>query len=438
MPSLGAEMEEGTVLEWYVEPGDHVEHGQIVALLDTEKAEIEMESFETGWIETLLVQPGETVPVGTPMAIVRAVAQVNEGPVRVVREERSAHEEAPAAQEESSAQEKRSAQKEPSAQKELSALEDPSAHEVPSRHEKPSISSDPRVRASPLARRIAGERGIALESLSGSGPHGAIVEADVMAEVAHVGPETSDEVIASKGASKVLRAIDSPRASAKTDRAARRRQVIAAAMERSKREIPHYYLATTIELTSALAWLEHANLERPISKRLLLPALLLKAVANAARRFPEMNGHWIDGVHRPVDAVHVGMVVSLRTGGIVVPTLRDADSSSLDELMEQLRDVVTRARVGRLRSVELSDATLAVTSLGDEGVETIYGVIYPPQVSIVGFGAIHSEVRAEGDLLGTRSVLRATLAADHRASDGQEGSRFLTSIARGLANPEKL
>jgi len=250
--------------------------------------------------------------------------------------------------------------------------------------------------------------------------------------------DAASDALASKEASQTPPGTPSGVVSQKTDRAARRRQVIAAAMERSKREIPHYYLATTIELTPALAWLENANLERPISKRLLFPALLLKAVANAARRFPQLNGHWIDGVHRTADAVHVGMVVSLRSGGIVVPTLRDADSRSLDELMEQLRDVVTRARVGRLRSAELSDATLAVTSLGEEGVETIYGVIYPPQVSIIGFGAIHSEVRAEGDLLGTRPVLRATLAADHRASDGQEGSRFLTTIARQLAEPEKL
>jgi pyruvate dehydrogenase E2 component (dihydrolipoamide acetyltransferase) len=401
MPSLGVEMEEGTVLEWYVVPGDHVEHGQIVALLDTEKAEIEMESFETGWIDTLLVQQGETVPVGTPMARVRSEAQASEEPPSV-----PAPTPAP-----------------------TPALES---------HDEPPVASDRRVRASPLARRTAHERGIALENVSGTGPHGAILEADVMAAGAPGPVDTSSGRLVSKEPGEASPAMHPDIAPARTDRAARRRQVIAAAMERSKREIPHYYLATSIELTSTLAWLENANLDRPISKRLLFPALLLKAVANAARRFPQLNGHWIDGAHQPADAVHVGMVVSLRTGGIVVPTLRDADSRSLDDLMEQLRDVVTRARVGRLRSAELSNATLAVTSLGEEGVETIYGVIYPPQVSIVGFGAIHSEVRAEGDLIGTRSILRATLAADHRASDGQEGSRFLTTIARQLADPENL
>jgi pyruvate dehydrogenase E2 component (dihydrolipoamide acetyltransferase) len=397
MPSLGAEMEEGTVLEWYVASGDRVEHGQIVALLDTEKAEIEMESFETGWIDALLVQTGETVPVGTPMATVRSEAPTG---VELPSDSRL-------------------------------ILQD----EPP-----PPPSSHHRIRATPLARRLARERGIALESVSGSGPSGAIVEADIIAaETPTAAPAASSTAPKpSKDTSTSPASRPSGTAAAQTDRAARRRQVIAAAMERSKREIPHYYLATSIELTSTLAWLEKANHERPISKRLLIPALLVKAVANAARRFPQLNGHWIDGAHHPSDAVHVGMVVSLRTGGIVVPTLRDADSRPLDDVMEQLQDVVTRARNGRLRSAELSDATLAITSLGEDGVETIYGVIYPPQVSIVGFGAIHSEVRAEGDLLGTRSMLRATLAADHRASDGQEGSRFLTAIARQLADPENL
>ncbi len=399
MPSLGAEMEEGKVLEWYVASGDRVEHGQIVALLDTEKAEIEMESFETGWIDALLVQTGETVPVGTPMATVRSEA--------------------------------------------------PTGVELPSdsrpiRHDEPPPASHHRIRATPLARRVARERGIALESVSGSGPSGAIVEADIIASGTPTPMHTATPAASSTVSkpSKDTSTVPAPRPSGTTatqmDRATRRRQVIAAAMERSKRKIPHYYLATSIELTSTLAWLEKANHERPISKRLLVPALLVKAVANAARRFPQLNGHWIDGAHHPSDAVHVGMVVSLRTGGIVVPTLRDADSRPLDDVMEQLQDVVTRARNGRLRSAELSDATLAITSLGEDGVETIYGVIYPPQVSIVGFGAIHSEVRAEGDLLGTRSMLRATLAADHRASDGQEGSRFLTAIARQIADPENL
>jgi pyruvate dehydrogenase E2 component (dihydrolipoamide acetyltransferase) len=209
-------------------------------------------------------------------------------------------------------------------------------------------------------------------------------------------------------------------------------------MTRSKREIPHYYLATTVEIEPAIDWLADRNRERAASERLVLAALLIKAVALAAREFPELNGHWRDGSFHPSEAVHVGMVVSLRDGGLVVPPFADADQRTLEDTMAALRDVVGRARAGRLRSRELGDATITITSLGDDGVESIFGVIYPPQVAIVGFGGIHQALRVEGRLHGTQPVLRATLSADHRASDGQRGSRFLQSISQRLRNPEQL
>jgi pyruvate dehydrogenase E2 component (dihydrolipoamide acetyltransferase) len=207
-------------------------------------------------------------------------------------------------------------------------------------------------------------------------------------------------------------------------------------MARSNREIPHYYLSTPIDVQNALDWLAEHNRDRRIDERILLPALLIRAVARSARDFPEMNGHWREDVFHPSTAVHLGMVVSLRTGGIVVPTLRDAGERSVLDLMQELRDVVGRARAGRLRSGELSEATITLTSLGERGVETIFGVIYPPQVAIVGFGGIHSGFWSENGLSGARPLVRATLAADHRASDGQQGSRFLEAIARSLRDPE--
>ncbi len=209
-------------------------------------------------------------------------------------------------------------------------------------------------------------------------------------------------------------------------------------MARSKREIPHYYLSTTVEIEPALDWLEAQNRERAASDRLVLAALLIKAVALAAREFPEMNGHWREEGFQRSESVHVGMVVSLRDGGLVIPTFANADERTLEETMSVLRDVVGRARAGRLRSGELSEATITITSLGDDGVESIFGVIYPPQVAIVGFGGIYRALRAEGSLHGTQPVLRATLAADHRASDGQRGSRFLQAISKRLRNPEEL
>jgi pyruvate dehydrogenase E2 component (dihydrolipoamide acetyltransferase) len=227
-------------------------------------------------------------------------------------------------------------------------------------------------------------------------------------------------------------------AEAARKRAAAIRGAIAAAMARSKREIPHYYLATPIDLSAALAWLERANLERPVTERLLPAALLLKATALALREAPELNGFWQDGAFRPAGAVHLGVGIAIRGGGLVAPALHDADSKSLDELMAALKDLVRRARAGRLRSSEMTDATATVTNLGDQGVETVFGIVYPPQVALVGFGRIAERPWAEAGVVAARPTVTATLAADHRASDGHQGARFLTRLGEQLQRPETL
>jgi pyruvate dehydrogenase E2 component (dihydrolipoamide acetyltransferase) len=216
------------------------------------------------------------------------------------------------------------------------------------------------------------------------------------------------------------------------------RSAIAAAMSRSKREIPHYYLATEIDMHRSLAWLAQENLRRPVAGRLLPAAVLLKAAALAVRDVPEVNGHWTDGAFRPSEAVHLGVAIALRRGGLIAPAIHHADMLALDELMARLRDLVMRARGGRLRGSEVADPTLTVTNLGDQGVETVFGVIYPPQVALVGFGAVVEKPCALDGLLGVRPVVAATLAADHRASDGHRGGLYLAAVRRLLQEPEKL
>jgi pyruvate dehydrogenase E2 component (dihydrolipoamide acetyltransferase) len=208
------------------------------------------------------------------------------------------------------------------------------------------------------------------------------------------------------------------------------RKAIAAAMARSKREIPHYYLATRIDVSRATAWLTAENLKRPVAERMLYSVLLLKAVALAIREFPEMNGFWIDGGFKPSEAVHVGVAIA--------PAIHDVDKKSLGELMVNLRDLVKRVRAGVLRSSEIADATITVTSLGEQGVETVFGIIYPPQVALVGFGKIVERPWAADGMVGARPVISATLAADHRASDGHRGALFLAALERILQKPEEL
>jgi pyruvate dehydrogenase E2 component (dihydrolipoamide acetyltransferase) len=265
---------------------------------------------------------------------------------------------------------------------------------------------------------LAAERGVSLDRLTGSGPKGAIVSADIERAAAA-------EPLARPTVTKRLDLAEVRRA-------------IAAAMARSKREIPHYYLSTTIELTRSLDWLEETNSTRPPAQRLLLAALLLKAVAHALGGASEFNGFFTAEGFQPGAGIHIGTAIAIRGGGLVAPAIRAADMLSLDELMAQLRDLVARARTGALRSSELSDPTITVTNLGERSVETVFGVIYPPQVALVGFGMPVERPWTAGGQVVARRVISATLAADHRASDGHRGALFLADIARRLQSPEIL
>jgi pyruvate dehydrogenase E2 component (dihydrolipoamide acetyltransferase) len=188
----------------------------------------------------------------------------------------------------------------------------------------------------------------------------------------------------------------------------------------------------------ALAWLEAANARRPVADRLLPAVLLLKAVARGLVEVPELNGFWGDGGFRAGPGVHVGWAIALRGGGLVAPAVHDADRASLDELMRRLRDLVQRARAGGLRSSELSDATITVTSLGERGAESVMGVIYPPQVALLGFGRIAARPWVVDGAVVARPLVTASLAADHRASDGHRGGRLLAAIERHLQQPQQL
>ena len=216
------------------------------------------------------------------------------------------------------------------------------------------------------------------------------------------------------------------------------RRAIAAAMARSNREIPHYYLETRIDMHTALHWLEQVNLERSVKDRILPAAMLLKAVAVALTQVPELNGYWVNDDYQIKEQIHIGMAISLRSGGLVIPAIHDVDEKSVGDVMEAVRDLITRTREGRLKSSELTDGTITVTNLGDLGVETVFGVIYPPQVALIGFGRITPQAHVADEMIGIRPVLSATLAADHRATDGHRGAQFLTALNGVLQEPDKL
>jgi len=216
------------------------------------------------------------------------------------------------------------------------------------------------------------------------------------------------------------------------------RTAIAAAMARSKREIPHYYLEHQVDVTSCEQWLTRTNALRPPDERLLMAAVAAKSVALAARHFTLFNGFYRDGKYEPASAVHLGIAIAIRGGGLAAPALHDVDQMPLDDLMARMRDLVQRMRAGRIRGSEMSDSTITVSSLGERGVEALHGVIYPPQVALIGFGKVVARPWLVDGAIGPRSIVTMTLAADHRVSDGHAGALFLAEIGKLLQEPEKL
>jgi pyruvate dehydrogenase E2 component (dihydrolipoamide acetyltransferase) len=371
MPLLGADMTAGRLVAWYKQPGDAVKRGDIIAEVDTDKGAIEVEVFTSGVVERILVQPGEKVPVGTPLAIIRETGDAPTAP---------------------------------------SPLPPPT-----------TTPAEARRRISPAAKKAAADLGVDVASVQGTGPDGVITRADVerAATALSAGPAAAPAAPAA-------------------DRGARMRQAIAAAVARSKREIPHFYLGTTIDLHRATTWLAEQNAARRVAERLLAGVLFIKAVALALREVPELNARWEGDRPVPSEAVHVGVAISLREGGLIAPALHHTDRQSLDELMRSFRDLVHRARQGALRSSELSDPTITVTSLGDRGVETLFGVIYPPQVAIVGFGKVVERPWAVAGQIVPRPVTTVTLSADHRVTDGHRAALLLAAVDTLLQEPGRL
>lgn len=404
MPALGADMETGRLVQWLVREGDRVRRGDVVAVVETHKGAIDVEVFLDGVIR-------ELAPLGREMNVGALLARVgSDDEARLTAAVASAPEPMPAAK----------------AVAEAGGSEQCRAPAIR------AAATAGRPLASPAARRRASELGVTLEGLQGSGAGGVIVLADVECAAATrpAGPQIAAlaKPIAAVVPEPVRRGFDPEQM----------RQAIAAAMGRSKREIPHYYLASQIDFHAAQAWLLDHNRELDPEQRLLPAALLLKATALALREQPRLNGFHQDGAFRPGAGIHVGWAVALRGGGLVAPAIHDADRLALPELMAALRDLVQRARSGGLRSSELTDPTVTVTSLGERGAEAVWGVIYPPQVAIVGFGRVVERPWVVDGQVVPRPLIQASLAADHRVSDGHLGGQLLAAIDRALQRPENL
>ena len=405
MPSLGADMEAGTLVEWLVKPGDTVHRGDVVAVVETQKGAIEIEIFEEGTVTELLGELGRELPVGAPLAIVQAEGET-----------------APTAPPVSTPAPPQKPAPAVTAQGPAAALTAPPVQPPvpePPRAKPTAPTPPPPVdrrerRISPAARQLAQRLGVDLAFLKGSGPGGAILYADVE----HAAP----------GKPK-------PKASPMEEM----RKAIAAAMTRAKQTIPHFYLSETIDVDPAIAFLDSRNDGVPPAERILLGALFVRAATVAAAQVQAMNGHFTEERGFVAsDVVNPGIAIALRGGGLVAPALMDAAAMTLAETMAGMRDLVTRARAGRLRASEMTQGTITVSSLGETGAETMTGVIFPPQVALVGLGAPHLRPWVVDGAVVPRRVVTLTLSADHRVSDGRLAARYIAAFKDLIQRPEEL
>lgn len=420
MPSLGADMDAGTVLEWHVRVGDAVRRGDAVALVQTDKADIDIEVFEDGIVEAIVVPAGTKVAVGTPLAHIG-----------------SAKPAAPAA---------------PAA-----TVPPPAPQPVVEVARPPTSTID-----SPLVRHAIERAGLAPFMLRGTGIGGRVTRDDVERAAARAGTSSARPRVTPRArrlarqagvdlvalgaahavvtGAHVIAAAGAPSAASAqvTPPPDPMRAAIARLMSRAWKEIPHYYLQRRIDVSGALAWMEAQNASRPVEARLIAPALMARAVALAAVEAPAVNGWWRDDRFVAAEGVQLAIATALRSGGLIAPVIADADTKPLDAVMAEMRDLVTRARANKLRGSEVTGASLTITSLGDAGADVVYGIIHPPQVAIIGIGAVREAPWAEHGTLSARRVVQVTVAGDHRASDGRDGAAFLAALERLLKEPEHL
>lgn len=458
MPALGADMRDGTLLEWQIKPGDRVEKGDIIAVIETSKGAIDMESYHNGTISELLVEPEIKLPVGSVMARMQSDSPVSEtlsesAPTTASPQKSdktlllhpASHPQSDLVSEDVqepqqitpngtprppyiAPKKQRTTLSPAMTQTSIDTSIDIEGKQTPSK-EQPLQTR----RASPVARKRAHHLGIDLSTLQGTGPKGAIVLRDLFTQASSNDIEPIAKTKDTKH-TEITEDTSTPPATTVSPM----RQAISDAMTHSKQQIPHYYLALEINLTHTQKWLTKQNQHREPEQRLLLPALLLTAIARQIARFPQLNGFYSDSGFSPSPAINIANTISLREGGLVTPAILNAEQLTIDQMMLSLRDLTERSRRGRLRSSEISQGTITVTSIGERGADTITGVIYPPQVAIIGLGRQRKVPVVNGDEIDVGEVMTVTLAADHRVSDGITGARFLHALAKQLQHPEDL
>ena len=427
MPQMGADMVEGTLVRWLKQVGDTVRRGDVIAEIETDKATVELEAFESGTILKLVANEGDIVPVGDVIAILGDPA---EAPPEVERKPVP-----PPA--------KREIEPELKAAAATAKAAEPAA--ATAQAEEPE---DGRIRISPVARKIAREAGIDIRTLKGSGPDGRILRRDVEAAIAALAarpaaaapapaPAATRPETPAPAPARPAPAPAPAAAGGETIELGKMRKAIAHRMTLSKQTQPHYYLTLDIDMTDALAFRSQLNAGLSEGQKVTINDLIVKACALALERHPKFNAAYSDDGFRMHERINICIGIALDEG-LIAPAVLDCQAKSLGRIAQETKDLIERARAGKLTAAEYGEGTFTITNLGAYGVETLIGIINPSQAAILGVGAVMPKpVVRDGEIV-IRQVMKVALSADHRVTDGVEGARFIKEIQGILEQPATL
>ncbi len=398
MPKMGDGMEEGTINTWLKNEGDMVQAGEPIAEIETDKANVEISAYETGILTKILVQVGQTVPVGEIIAQIGAetASSAASAPQKI----------------------------------ETVAAATPAAASRSENNGYAPVERE-RVKASPLARRMMAASNLDAAQLHGTGPGGRIVERDVQAFLANQ----------EKPAPALAVELTSPQpvaASAETVKPSRMREAIARRTTQSKQQIPHFYVTMAVEMDRAQALLKELNADNPDGK-VTVNDLIVKSCAIALQRVPAVNATWTsENTVKLFAEAHIGVAVGIEEG-LIIPVVKNCQAKTLRAISAETKSLIKKARTGQLKPEEYSGGTFSISNLGMMGVDEFTAIINPPEAAILAIGGIFREfVPGENDAITVRSRMKVTLSADHRLLDGVVAAQFLQEVKKTLEAPFSL
>ncbi len=432
MPQMGYDMKEGVVVKWLMEEGSAVKIGDPVAEIETDKAVVEFESYAEGTLEKILVEEGSKVNVGEPIAIVGDGSNITEE--EIVEE--------PAIEEEVTVESEEEIVEEPIIEEEVIVEPEEEVtvqpeEEVVEESVTEESSADQKIKASPLAKTLANDNNIDLSNVTGTGPGGRIVKSDVLALIDNVETTEKIKIDLTTETNNAEPQIQNSDTSVKEEN--KMRAQIARVTQRSKQEVPHYYLSTDINMDKALeirAQINSKLAEQNI--KISINDLIMKSVIDTLKKFPVFNSRYENGTTNMNEEINVSIAIALEEG-LIMPAIINCNDMDIKQLSIASKDLVDRTKNGKLTSAEYTKGTFSISNLGMFDVNSFLAIILPPQTAMLAVGSVKKvPIVTSDDDIKVSNIMNASLSADHRVTDGAEGAIFLAEIKNNLENPVNL